>query len=52
VRGSDGKLDITSGRLDRGRGRSAGKHGRVVRVTEQSVPIDCPQVPHVQLGYG
>jgi len=33
--------------VDRGRGRFAGKHGRVVRVAEQSVPIDCPQIPHV-----
>jgi hypothetical protein len=38
--------------MDRGRGRFVGKHGRVVRVAQQSIPIDCTQVPHVQLGHG
>jgi len=52
MRGPDGKLDAARGRVDRGRGRSAGQHGSVVRVAQQSVPVDGAQVPHVQLGHG
>jgi len=52
VRGSDGELDSARGRVDRGRGRPAGQHGRAVCVAQQSVPVDGAQVPHVQLGHG
>jgi len=52
LRRPDGKLDAARGRVDRGRGRTSGQHGCFVRVTQQSVPVDRTQVPHVQPGNG
>lgn len=51
VRGPDGQLDASRGRVDRGRGRATRQPGRAVRVAQQPVPVDRPEVPHVQLGH-
>lgn len=52
MRGPDGQLDPSGGRVDRGRSGTARQHGRAVRAAQQPFPIDRAQVPHVQPGHG